>query len=332
MKRILSGIFVGLLLGGAVTWTLLKRSGADKEKEGTKNEEPKEASHVQRGTNGETFLRLDKEAQQHAGVKVAALESLQLQAELKGYGRVLDPAPLAALLVESSSARASLDASTREYQRLKTLFAQDQNVSARALEASEAAMKRDQILMDSAQARLVLNWGRAIAEQKDLPALVHSLVTLESALARIDLPLGEAAKAAPNGGRLAPVAAEDSPMEAQFLGRVTSVDAQMQGQGFLFLLKSNSLPAGAAMIGWLKIPGEPKTGVVVPRAALIRHEGEVFVYLQTGDDAFRRTEVELGRPVEKGWFVEEGLKSGDRVVVVGAQQLLSEELKGPGEE
>jgi hypothetical protein len=106
----------------------------------------------------------------------------------------------------------------------------------------------------------------------------------------------------------------------------------MQGQGFLFLLKPNSLPAGAAVMGWLKMPGAAKSGVVVPRPALIRHEGEVFVYLQTGNDTFQRTQIELDRPVERGWFVEEGLKPDDKVVIVGAQQLLSEELKGAGEE
>jgi hypothetical protein len=58
----------------------------------------------------------------------------------------------------------------------------------------------------------------------------------------------------------------------------------------------------------------------------------VFVYLQTGDDTFARKEIELDRPTEAGWFVHEGLNPSDKVVTVGAQQLLSEELKGQGGE
>ena len=65
---------------------------------------------------------------------------------------------------------------------------------------------------------------------------------------------------------------------------------------------------------------------------MIRHEGKVFVYLQTGDETFVRKEIELERPMASGWFVHEGLKPQDAVVVVGAQQLLSEELKGQGGE
>ncbi|MCX6905594.1 MAG: hypothetical protein NTW03_19370, partial [Verrucomicrobia bacterium] len=75
-----------------------------------------------------------------------------------------------------------------------------------------------------------------------------------------------------------------------------------------------------------------ESGVTVPREALLRHAGEVFVYLQTGDEIFVRQEVELERPTESGWFVREGLKPQDKVVTVGAQQLLSEELKGQGGE
>jgi hypothetical protein len=71
--------------------------------------------------------------------------------------------------------------------------------------------------------------------------------------------------------------------------------------------------------------------VIVPRDASLRHKGQVFVYLQMSDNTFQRKVIELGRPAGNGWFVAEGLKPQDKVVVVGAQQLLSEELKGQEE-
>jgi hypothetical protein len=40
----------------------------------------------------------------------------------------------------------------------------------------------------------------------------------------------------------------------------------------------------------------------------------------------------LERPLNEGWFADKDLKPQERVVVVGAQQLLSEELKGQGGE
>ena len=104
----------------------------------------------------------------------------------------------------------------------------------------------------------------------------------------------------------------------------------MQGQGSLLLQRTDPLPPGAAVVAWLTVPGSEESGVTVPREALLRHQGEVFVYLQTGDETFARRQIVLERPADSGWFVHDGLKAQDKVVVVGAQQLLSEELKGQG--
>ena len=68
-------------------------------------------------------------------------------------------------------------------------------------------------------------------------------------------------------------------------------------------------------------------------AALVRHEGQVFVYLQKADEKFEREEVKLDLPLKDGWLVRGEISAGDKVVVTGAQQLLSEELKSrSGEE
>jgi hypothetical protein len=85
----------------------------------------------------------------------------------------------------------------------------------------------------------------------------------------------------------------------------------------------------SAVIAWLSLPGEPEKGVIVPRESVIRHEGEAFVYVQTGGEKFERKEIELEHPLSKGWFVGQ-LKPGTKLVITGAQQLLSEELKGEG--
>ena len=58
------------------------------------------------------------------------------------------------------------------------------------------------------------------------------------------------------------------------------------------------------------------------------HNGATWIYLQTSEEKFQRTELALERPVEAGWFVRQGLKPEEKVVTAGAQQLLSEELKG----
>lgn len=328
MKRTLLGLLIGCALGGSAVWYYQTHRGEpDVPAEGV--EESAAGSFVRHETNGATVLKIDPEVQARMGLETAALEATTLVPEVKGYGRVLDPTPLSALVIETATARAALEASTREFQRLQVLV-KTQNASARALEAAEAAMKRDELVLASTLPRLQLGWGQTIATRPDLPAFARSLVEQRAAVVRVDVPLSEAHKAAPSGGRLALLTAPDDFAEAEFLGAAPSADPQWQNQGFLFLQKTNPLSPGAAVVAWLRIPGGTQTGVTVPRAALVRQAGDVFLYRQTAADTFARQLVELDRPTDAGWFVREGFKPGEKVVIVGAQQLLSEELKGQG--
>jgi multidrug efflux pump subunit AcrA (membrane-fusion protein) len=286
-------------------------------------------SRVKHGTNGEVIITLDAGTQKGMGLQTSALETAQLNPEVKAYGHVLDAAPLASLVAELAMAQAASDASQAELKRLKTL-ARENNASARALESEDASAARDQAQVESARLRLVSGWGKAIAGRQDLPALVKSLSALESVLVELDVPAGEAIDAAPTRARVLTLAEGSKPIEAELLGPATTVDAQMQGRGFLCLVATNQthLAPGAAVTGFLSLPGEPKSGVAVPRDAVVRFNGATWVYVQTGDDTFERKEAALDRPLEKGWFVQEGLKPQDKVVTTGGQQLLSEELKG----
>lgn len=327
MTKIVFGILAGLILGAAITWKALQPG---EHAEGKEAEKHQEDSHVIR-TNDQTFVKLDAEAQKKVGLQLSPLEDASLAPEIKGTARVLDPAPLAALLSENAAARAALDASQKELERL-TVLDRDQNTSARALDAATAAVQRDQIAAEAARLKLVTSWGPAIAGQKALASFVTRLVSQEAALVRVDVTPGDQPQAPPVNIRVASLSAPEAPVDAQLLGLATTADPQTQGQGFLCLVKGGALIPGAALSGWLLLAGSPEHGVIVPRAAIVRHEGEAFVYVQTDTELFLRKEIELARPVAQGWFVEEGLKAGDKVVTIGAQQLLSEELKGEGGE
>jgi hypothetical protein len=266
------------------------------------------------------------------GLETAPLAAAQLSPEIKGYGRVLDPSPLASLVADLTTATAQSDASQAEMNRLKALAAQS-NASARALQSAEAAATRDQAQVSATRLRLLSGWGAAIAQRQDLPAFVQSLSALDIALVEIDVPAGDSVTATPTGARLLTLAYGATPITAQVLGPATASDPQMQGRGFLLLVTPNParLVPGTAVEGFLSLPGEMQSGVCLPAESIVRYKDAAWVYVETGDNTFRRTEVSLGRPLDNGWFVREGLKPQIKVVTVGAQQLLSEELKGQTE-
>ena len=285
-------------------------------------------SKVGHGTNGEAVVNLDLSTQRLIGLRTAALEAATQAPAVKAYGRALEPAALLALASETASARAALAASSKEYQRLNALFAQGQNASAKALESARAAMEHDQIALQAAEAQLVATWGKAVAEEPDRAAFLGSLAKLECVLVRLDLPAGDSLSEAPVAAQLV-LPGTNAPLEARFLGRATTTDPQVQGTGFLFVATNTAaqLAPGLALTGFLQLPGSPLHGVVVPNAAIVRAADRAWVYVQTGDTTFQRRELALDRPVAEGWFVTGGLAPNDRVVVTGAQTLLSEERK-----
>jgi RND family efflux transporter MFP subunit len=73
--------------------------------------------------------------------------------------------------------------------------------------------------------------------------------------------------------------------------------------------------------------GGPEPAIQVPATAILRHENRPFVFVQTADDQYRRTEVILGRSAEDRVEVTAGLKPGDRVVIRGGFVLKSELFK-----
>src|SRR5665213_781246 len=288
---------------------------------------PQSPWQVSRNTNGESVVTLDATTQQGMGLKLAPATPLQLPPECKVFGSVLDPAQLSAAVADFISAHAAAETSQKELARLKQLSNQA-NASARDLESAQATAARDSAQADSARAQFVAARGQAIANRDDLPEFVQSLATDESALVRLDLPAGEMLQTAPTGARVTGLGDGTNSVEVSYLDAIPAVNPQTQGRSFLFLVKTNSarLVAGEAVTGWLEISGTPVSGIVVPADAVVHTDGRDWIYAQTADDSFTRKEIMTDHPVVGGWFAGNAIAPGEKVVVAGAQQLLSTEL------
>jgi hypothetical protein len=326
VKKILIGIIAIVVIAGLILGYVFMSKERSEEAESDKPVATE--SKVSRDQNGDIAIKLDEPSQKILALKIEPLAAAQLEPETKGYGRVLDPATLSAAVADLISARATADASKKELSRIKTL-AGENNASARALESAQAAVDRDSAQAESARARFAVTWGKALADREDLPKFVDSLARDESVLVRIDLPAGEFLKSPPLGARLIALGNENTPVDAELIGAAPAVDPQTQGQGFLFLVRSHepALVPGAAVVGYIKTAGEAQSGVTIPRNAVVRFNGKTWIYVQTENDTFTRREIFEQEPLADGWFMKEGFKPGERVVVTGAQMLLSEEQK-----
>jgi hypothetical protein len=273
-------------------------------------------------------VQVQADMQRSLRLKIEPLVLASTPRELRGYGRVLDPAPLVADVSEWASARAASAASAQEFERLKSLEKQN-TASTRAVQAAEAAAVRDRLLVQSMHDRIALSWGATLAGRPDVVQLMGALVSQDRVIVRVDLPAGEGSEAQPQRARVTALAGPQNTVTAEFVGLAPTTDAQLQGRGFLFMTRDNPLrlTPGAAVTAVLELGGTPIQGVLVPESAVVRHEASTWIYVQRDPITFVRTPVSLASPVPGGWLITQRLAAADRIVTHGAQVLLSEELK-----
>jgi hypothetical protein len=270
-------------------------------------------------------VSIDDTGRERIDLATAALEPARSEGALDVQARVLDPIPLVDAVLARAAARATSEPARREVERVRALSRDAQNASQRDLEAAEAAWRKAQLEQGAAQARLIASFSVELAERPDLEALVASLASRRTALARVELPAGVAAPGPPAGLQLRSVTGTKREGEGALVGEAPTTDPQLQGLAWLALIEHEPPPPGTALAGRLALPDLTRTGLRVPEDAVVRQDGGAFVYVEISHDVFERRSVTLERALPGAWLGTGSIAAGDAVVVRGAQELLSAE-------
>lgn len=148
-------------------------------------------------------------------------------------------------------------------------------------------------------------------------------------LARLYVPPGQTIASSVNRALIYPADREEMAIPAHRVALAGSVDPRYQGQTWLFRLPPGkiALRPGQAVTARIAIPGRATGGVLIPSPAILRFQGETWVYVEKASGQFVRRMAALDRPRDDGWIVKSGFQPNEQVVVSGAQTLLSEEMK-----
>jgi hypothetical protein len=344
VKRAIIFIIIGVAIGAGGLWLATHGPAGGPGKPDADDAAPAKASGDDAGktttshdTAGNVVVGMSKKTQGDIGIVVAAPTATQLVPEVKAYGHVVDPAPIADLMLQLAAAEATFDSSHQELERTKTLNQQN-NASERALQTAEATYQQNLIAAGSIRTKIELGWGHRLADltgnvvvppgtQRQAPPGPNPLKDEGTILIRLDLPIGDTVGSQPETARIVPLRADAQPIVANYFDEIPAVDPQSQTRGFLFFATTNSLKAGESITGYIQTGGDAVKGVIVPRDAIVRTEGKGWVYVVNDKgESFTRREIPLDHAVENGWFVT-GLTADQQIVVTGAQVLLSEELK-----
>ena len=315
----------------AVIVALVWLFGAGHQDEGDEEDQVTAATPtLSHSANGDVIVTLSREQQAHIGLKTEMLARTARVHQVTAYGVILDPAPLAALEAQLVAAQATLEASRAEYARAKLLHSERQNLSLKDLQTAQAKFRSDQAQVNLQNQRLADQWGGAIAALTPAARaeLVDALIKRAAAIVRVAVPPGTSLANLPARG-VTTVLGYSRSLAAQSVWYAPAVDPNLQGQGFMLRLEAQGFPLrpGAAVTARLESSAAPERGVEVPSAAVVRAGDSAFAYVQTAPTKFERRAIPTHDSVAAGWFVTAGFAAGDRVVVTGAQALLSEEFK-----
>lgn len=268
---------------------------------------------------GDVPVTVPSADQARLGIASTVLESRPVNASVDAIVRSVDPLPLAVLNSDLVAATAAAAASDSELERVAGLVAQDRSASQQALELARARAAADAAAVSLLHRRLELEWGPAFAALADdaRQQLIDDISSGAAALLRADAP------ERPDGviGRVFVDFGDDAEIDTmELVGLSGTTDQRMQTIGLYCVVRGDrakALRPGRVLSGRIETDAV-LTGVVLPRSALIRSNGKVWVYVRTGEQEFVRREVVGGLPVADGWYVEDGFDPGTAIVVVGA--------------
>ncbi len=166
-------------------------------------------------------------------------------------------------------------------------------------------------------------------ETVDRGQIILKTVNHDTMLARVELPIGTGFAAETTAARVVALDDEDESIPAERVSIAARADASAGGATLLYRIETENAPlrAGGRVLAYIPTTAEPQSGVIIPRAAVVRDSGKAWVYVQTDEETFVRREVPTPSPTPDGWFAADDFKVGDKIVIDGAQMLLSEELK-----
>lgn len=260
---------------------------------------------------------------------------------------------------EVEAARVRLDLATKEAARAQRLY-ERKAFSERQLQAAEADLKAAKAAYDAAVKRLEALGNAASASRSRASVSANASYTVRAPLSgyvtKVNKSIGE--QVAPGEAIVeisnlntvwveAPIFEKDlnrltgnisatftTPAypDHEFKGTVLDIgaiiDESTRATKVIFQLPNDGRALRLGMQANVRLDaGEQVTAMIIPKEAVLEHEGKKIVYVLLSGEEFERREVIVGDELGGKIAVLSGLNKGERVVTQGAYQLKLQELQ-----
>lgn len=260
---------------------------------------------------------------------------------------------------EVEAARVRLDLATKEAARAQRLY-ERKAFSERQLQAAEADLKAAKAAYDAAVKRLEALGNAASASRSRASVSANASYTVRAPLSgyvtKVNKSIGE--QVAPGEaiveisnlntvwvetpifekdlnrltGNISATFTTPAYPDHEFKGTVLDIgaiiDESTRATKVIFQLPNDGRALRLGMQANVRLDaGEQVTAMIIPKEAVLEHEGKKIVYVLLSGEEFERREVIVGDELGGKIAVLSGLNKGERVVTQGAYQLKLQELQ-----
>lgn len=284
-------------------------------------------------------VTVSRDAQQRSGIATEAAQRASFHPSITGYATVVDLQPLVALSrrmaageADVRSARAAASTTRQELERNRALYADDRNVSSKAVQQAEAADRASEARLESVEADLRearttadQQYGATLAAWAAQPSSPDfaRLASRKRVLVTVALPdalIG-------NPPRIVHLAAPGyEPAAANLVSASPRSDPLSPGRTYLYL-SDVPFPSGLTLDAQIRVGGRAVEGWLVPKSAVIWYGNEAWVFVQQSADQFARRALHAPQSMGNGVFTTTAFAPAERIVTTGAELLHSEELR-----
>ncbi|HEY4044168.1 MAG TPA: hypothetical protein VGM32_20305 [Rhodopila sp.] len=274
------------------------------------------------------------------GIRLEKLQAVRHAPTVTAFGRMVDPARLAALSAQVTEATADITAAEAksklaqdEAKRIASLYRAQGNVSMaehQSAQSAEQVATASEIVakarLRALEAAIRATWGATLAsaiENGDGP--LAEIWTGSGCLAQATVPFGSDLVAPP------PQAIARPPNGPALTLRLVGPSPQSpdgNGPGYYYVGSGTACPPVGLPLRVEMATGPEVSGVVIPATAVVWRSATPFVYRKSGKTEFTPVALTEADRTADGYFVKDEpgveLKASVSIVVAGSALLLSE--------
>ena len=270
-------------------------------------------------------------------------ENIKVQSEDNAFSSVID---IQELLDKRSDYRkvkaqrkiihTSLKNTTKLLEQLKVLHKEANNISARELqqayskwEEEKARINAIDVELQNIRENMMLKWNAELTRYalKEESKIFERLINREEYLILVSLKAEQQLDADTAFVFVNREGNRHQARKAYFISAAPFSDNTLQGETYFFRTNSKKIRIGMRLYVWLPNTGFTGEGVNIPAEAIVWYAGKPWAYIQIDEEHFSRRSLLNPIQASDSWLVTENFKVGDKIVISGAQTLLSEEFK-----